>query len=688
MVILGKTAYLQQMEGGYWRSMSDSLHQKFQVLQADRGTIFSEDGEMLSTSIPQFDIYIDFMADGLRAKQGKIFKENIDSFAIALANFFGDKPADTYKAELKKGYKNKKRYYPLCKKMSFDDYRAFRQLPLVKLGRNKSGIIAEESSRRLMPYGLLANRTIGLSREYTESDGEVKKMNVGLEKTYDTILSGKNGQRLVRYAAGGVIPVQGFDIAPENGKDVYTTLDVTIQDIAQNALYKYMDSSKAQFGTCIIMEVKTGKIKAMANLGADAEGNIRENDNYAIKLLEPGSTVKLATLLAVLDKGTFNINDKVTVGSAGRMQVGPRIVTDAERQHKPVLTVKEVFAHSSNVGFGKLGFQAFSKKPEEYKKYLDKFYLTKRAPVDLVNIPKPGVAPLERKNGGAMNLVTMSFGYALMVSPLNTLMLYNAVANGGKMMKPYLVTAIKDNGNVIKLFEPEVLDEKIAKPEVIAAAQESMVAVVTEGTARKAMAGLPFAVAGKTGTAHVADGKIKYSDGVYHASFAGYFPANNPQYSCIVVFRTKPGRGFHFGGVLAAPVFKEVASKMYSLYVNKKQPGAIKMAADSTAFRYAGYTADVKRVYNMLGVSLQNSNNNSAGWSMVTGYNYQPRQQNIQIDKNTIPDVNGMGLKDALYLLETMGLKVMVLGSGKVKSQSLQPGAVLRKGSLIKLQLG
>lgn len=241
LLVLGKAFYIQRFQGEHWRSMSDSMHQKIQELDADRGTIYSEDGQMLSTSLPQFDIYMDFQADGLRDKGGKVFKENVDSFAIALAGYFGDKTVAQYKKELQAAYKSKSRYYSLRKKMTFEDYKAFRSFPLVKLGRNKSGVIVEENSKRISPFGLLANRTIGLSREHVASNGKLKKQNVGLEKTYDSLLTGQKGQRLVRYIAGGAVPVEGFQIEPENGKDVFTTLDVNIQDISQNALLRMID---------------------------------------------------------------------------------------------------------------------------------------------------------------------------------------------------------------------------------------------------------------------------------------------------------------------------------------------------------------------------------------------------------------------------------------------------------------
>jgi len=686
MLILGKAFYIQRFQGDHWRSMSDSMHQRIVELDADRGTIYSEDGQMLSTSLPEFDIYLDFRADGLRDKNGKIFKENVDSFAIAMAGYFGDKSSSQYKKELLDGYKKKGRYYSLKKKLSFEQYKNFRQFPLVKLGRNKSGVIVEESSKRLSPFGLLANRTIGLSREHIASNGKVKKQNVGLEKSYDTLLTGQKGQRLVRYAAGGAIPIEGFQIEPENGKDIFTTLDVNIQDIAENALLKTMETSESLYGTCIVMETKTGKIKAIANLGRRADGSYWEDDNYALRVTEPGSTIKLVTLLAVLEKGSSKLNDLVEVGSAGQMVVGPRNVNDAERSPKPVLTVKECFAHSSNVGMSKLAYKAFAQNPGEFREYLHRYHMDVRSPVDLSNIPKPQLAPLDKNKGGVMNMITMSFGYAAQVSPLHTLTLYNAVANNGKMMKPYLVNSIQQDGIMIKQYEPIVMDENIAKPEVIKAARESMEAVVTEGTGRPAFKDMPFAIAGKTGTAHVADGNIKYSAGVYQASFAGYFPANDPQYSCIVVIRTKPHAAVHYGGSLAGPVFKEVATKLYAMYVNQKSPNLYVAKKDSSTYFYAGNTVDIKNVFTTLNVGYTDSAING-NWSNVFATNYQPVIKSSSVRKQVMPNVKGMGLKDALYLLESMGVKVSVKGKGKVTNQSIEAGSALLREMKVVLEL-
>jgi len=668
--------------------MSDSLHQKIEEIDAGRGTIYSEDGQMLSTSLPTFDVYIDFLAEGLREKNGKRFKDNIDSFSVSLADYFKDKSASAYKASLQLAYKNKDRYFLLKKKLSFGDYKIFRDFPLVKLGRNKSGIIVEENAKRLTPFGLLANRTIGLSREYISSDGKLKKQNVGIEKSYDSLLVGQKGQRLVRYIAGGVaIPVDGYQLEPENGKDIITTIDVNMQDIAETSLMKMMLESEAQYGTAVVMETKTGKIKAIANLGRRPGGNYWEDDNYALRVTEPGSTIKLATLLSVLDEKSSALTDMIDVGSAGQMVVGPRNVNDAERAPRPVLSVKECFAHSSNVGMSKLAFKAFGNDPKRFKNYLHNYFLDVKSPVDLTDIPKPRNASFEKNAGGLSNMITMSFGYAIQVSPLHTLTLYNAIANNGTMMKPYLVNRIESDGLPYREFTPTVLSESICQPSTVKAAKESMEAVITEGTGKPAFKDMPFPVAGKTGTAHVADGKIKYDDMVYQASFVGYFPANDPQYSCIVVLRTKPHAALHYGGQLAAPVFREIAIKLYAMNVERKNSPAYSIKKDSTAYYYAGSTSDFKNIFSTLNINYYDSVK-QANWSSMYAFNYKPVLKEKNINASLMPDIRGMGLKDAVFMLENMGLKVQCKGKGKVVMQSVQAGTVLIKGMKVVVELG
>lgn len=685
LFILGKAVYIQQFQGAYWRSKSDSLHTRLMPMQAERGTIYSEEGEMLSTSVPYFDIYIDFGADGLREKNGERFYKYADSLSIGLAKLFADKPAATYKNALEEGYRNEDRYYSLRKNLSFSDYKTLRSLPLVNQGRNKSGFIAEVKSKRLNPFGLLANRTIGLSRDYIDHSGNLVKQNVGLEKTYDSLLKGENGQRTVRFISGGAfIPLEGSEIEPENGKDIITTLDVNTQDIAQNALLKMMLENQADHGTCIVMETTTGKIKAMANLGVRPDGGYWEDYNYALRATEPGSTIKLATLLSVLSEGKTTINDLIQVGSTGTDYVGVRQVTDAEPQPKSTETVRECFAHSSNVGMSKIAYTTFAAQPDKFLSYLHKYHFDARTGIDLIGEERPVLPKIKRNREGLMNMVTMSFGYAIEVTPLQTLMLYNAIANNGKMMKPYLVNRIQSNGKTVKAFEPEVLEEKIAEENVIKAAQQCMRSVTTEGTGKIAFKDATYAVAGKTGTAHVAGKDISYDDGIYQASFVGYFPYDKPQYTCIVVIKTKAHPVLHMGGQVAAPVFKEISDKLMAQSADPTQSSKLKK--DSTLFYYSGAARDLKQVLNKLDMPFVDSAR-SQDWGSVYSVNKAAVVRTRPMAKNSMPNVKGMGLKDALYLLESMNVKVVARGRGKVVNQSIEAGAQLLKGTTVIIEL-
>lgn len=681
ILIFSKAFTIQQVQGSYWRSMSDSLHEKIQSIDADRGTIYSANDQMLSTSVPQFNIYVDFGAEGLRENEGKRFKENLDSLSIGLAALFKNKTADEYKRILQKGYNAKKRYFLLQPKVSYDDYRTLKTLPLVRLGRNKSGFIAETRNIRLNPYRLLAFRTIGLERENAQK--------IGLEMQYDSVLQGTQGKRLVRYIAGGVaIPVDDdYQIEPENGNDITTNIDTHIQEITENALMKMMVTSESVNGCAIVMDVKTGAVKAIANLGRKADGSYWEDYNYAMRTTEPGSTIKLATLLAVLSEGKTTLKDPVEIGSTGSAYVGVRMVNDAERAPKPVLNVEECFAHSSNIGMSKIAYKTFAAQPTKFLDYLHKYHLDQVTGIDLPGEEKPRLPKMSRSNEGLHAMVTMSFGYAIQVSPLQTLTLYNAVANNGKMMRPYLVNQITNDGLPVKEISPVVLSESIASPAVIKAAQVSMHDVTVEGTAKNVFKNSAYPVAGKTGTAHVADGKYGYNDGVYQASFVGYFPYDNPMYSCIVVIKTKPYAALHYGGQLAAPVFKEIADRLYTLSVRQNVQYAYTQVNDSNFYQYKGQKNDVHFLIKNLQVPYRDSASHFGEWSVLQKTWAGPVLYAGKVNTNSMPDLRGMGLKDAVFVCEDLGLKVNIKGRGKVIAQSLGSGMQVTNGDVIQILL-
>jgi cell division protein FtsI (penicillin-binding protein 3) len=682
-VVLGRAFYIQHVQGNYWRALSDSLHQKYVDLSAERGTIYSEDGNMLSTSFPYFNIYIDFDAEGLREKNGKRFKENIDSLSLCLSNLFKDQSAAAYKKQLLQGYRTEDRYYMLRRNLSFDQYKILRTFPLVRQGRNKSGFITDASSKRLNPFGLLANRTIGLSRDNAQ--------NVGLERTYDSLLRGENGRRLVRYLnAGTYIPVEGYEIDPENGKDVFTTIDVNTQDIAENALLSMMIENECEHGTCIVMETATGKIKAMANLGRQTDGSYWEDLNYAIRASEPGSTFKLATLLSLLEDHKVKLTDRLNI-EGGTWRIGTRTVHDAEKQEVSDVTVEEAFEHSSNVGMAKLVVAHYSQHPQQFVDHLKKLRLNQITGIDLAGETYPIIKSPKSRTWSASTLPWMAFGYEVLVSPLQTLTLYNAVANNGRMMKPYLVNAVQYAGGIDRQNQPVVLMDRICSDETLAELKSCLQGVCIRGTAKTAFKNTFYPVAGKTGTALVANGNHGYADHIYQSSFVGYFPANRPRYTCVVVIRNKPFAKKYLGASVAGPVFREVADKLMSMEAISPDSGQLGyhtelLKKDSSSYYYAGSADEIKNIMRTIHLPFTDSSLDKK-WAGIYRVKDHPVVKAKTESPGRIPDVKGMGLKDALFLLESGNIHVTTRGTGKVKQQSIAAGTTISRNQKLILDL-
>jgi cell division protein FtsI (penicillin-binding protein 3) len=677
-VILAKVFILQNVQGDYWRGMADSLHTRYVSLNADRGTIYSEEGRMLSTSIPYFDIRIDFAADGLRDKDGKVFKTNVDSLSYYLAQLFGDRTKSEYKQLLREGYKSKDRYFLLKQGVTFDQYQELRTLPMFRLGKNKGGMIAETRNKRLNPFKLLANRTIGLSRENAQ--------NVGLERTYDEYLKGVTGKRLMRRIAGGTfVPVEGYDIEPENGRDIITTIDVNMQDIVESALMKMMVENEAEHGTCILMEVKTGKVKAVANLGRQPDGSYWEDMNYALQVAEPGSTFKVATMISALEDKFVTIQDKVDL-NYGQWQVGRRTVWDSERHHHSVVTIKQAFELSSNVGMAKIAYQYYYKRPNDFVAHLRKLKLDQPTGIDLMGEGRPVIKTTKSRTWSATTLPWMAFGYEVLVSPLQTCMLYNAIANNGKMMKPYLVNSIMEYGQVEKQIEPTIVLDSICSQTTLKQLKKMLEGVMLSGTGKKLQTPY-YSIAGKTGTALVANGSRGYADKIYQSSFAGYFPANDPQYTCVVVIKNKPHAKKFYGASVAGPVFREVADRLFAIAVEKQQPMQSGTPIDTLLALKNGKGSEWKQILSTLRLPYQGATG-SADWvSADVNGERKIDLRAVPQAKGAVPDVTGMGLKDALYLLENAGLRVVIKGAGKVKTQSIAGGTKISNDQIITIEL-
>ena len=684
VIIFGRATYIQRVQGSYWKKLADTEHLKYIDIVAERGTIYSEDGNMLSTSIPVFDIYIDFGADGLREKNGKRFHANLDSLSICLSELFKDATPAAYRKILSRGYKDEDRYFSLKKKISFEQYKALREFPLVRQGRNKSGFIADVRDNRVNPYVLLANRTIGLSRADTSR-------NVGLERSYDSVLKGHSGSRLVRYIAGAYIPVDGAEIEPENGGDIVTTIDTYIQDVAENALMKMMIQNNSVHGTCIVMETKTGKIKAIANLGQRPDGDYIEDYNYGLgRRTEPGSVFKIATLISLLEDKYVDTGSIVDCEGGQKLFYGLRVTDSHLGAHE--ISVKDAFARSSNVAFAKMAEEFYHDQPKRFYDHLHALRLDMPTGIDITGAALPYIKKPYSKHWSKTTLPFMAHGYEELVTPLQLLMIYNAIANNGTMMQPYLVNSVNSRGAAQKIFKPKVLIDKICSDGVLAKVKDCLLAVVQSehGTAH-ALETKVYSFAGKTGTAVSAMDNHGYNKAnkIYQSAFMGYFPFDNPQYTIAVVIQNSNESRLAYGGVVAGPVFREVADKIYAERIgNEPLRQLTAHVMDTNKIQFFGLKNDIEKILSQFNYHSSDSSGTDIWRSGVFNKNHaQLKQVYSDAVSQKIPDVTGMGLKDAVYLLENLGLKVMPKGRGKVISQSLAQNTVFHRGQSISLQL-
>lgn len=683
IAVVVKAFIIQQVQGDTWRSMSDSLHQKIQEINAERGTIYSADGKILSTSIPRFDLYVDFGAEGLRMDKGKVFFDNLDSLSYSLAALFKDRSKAEYKRLLSQGYKKENRYFLVKKKVTFDMYQQLKTFPLIRLGRYKSGFIAEADSIRLNPYGELAKRTIGLDRANAQK--------VGLEQTYDTLLSGLKGQRLVRYIAGGaMMPVSDAYIAePENGKDIITTIDTRIQETAEKALYNMVTGNEAEHGCAIVMEVKTGAIKAIANIGKNAQTGVYSEDyNYAVIPSEPGSTFKLATLLSVLEDKKYSTTSMVNL-EYGKWQINRNTVFDSEPHGRTEVTVKKAFELSSNVGMAKLAYNSYASNPMQFINHLHNLGLDSSTGIDLFGEKKPLMYKPGSPHWSAISLPWMAFGYGILVTPMHTAILYNTIANNGKMMKPYLMQTIEQDGIILKRVEPIVTKESICSAETLKQLQTCLKGVCNDSpaTAYRLFKGTPYKVAGKTGTALVANGARGYADHIYQSSFAGYFPADNPQYTIVVVIKNKAHAAVYYGASVAGPVFKEISDRLYSMTADAGMRYANVKRNDSFSYAYNGMLADIRQVTLKSGITYKDSTLKKTQWASLIKTNGSAVMETVSPGTKDMPLLSGLSLKDAVYVCENMGLKVIPRGKGRVVQQSISPGQAIAKGQTVSITL-
>ena len=672
-MILGKAAWVQVVNGPHLRSMARNMNLRNDTLFAERGNIYSEDGVLLCSTIPQFDLHIDFSV---------IKKDTFDKYKDTLAESFSailkDKSKAAYLYELTTEFNDTARYYELAHNLPYYDYQLIKQLPIMKLGSRRGGLVVEQKNKRINPFNVMALRTIGLWRKNSQV--------IGLEATYDSVLKGANGYCIKQRMPGGQwMIIQGSEQEPTNGFDLVTTLDVSIQDIAEHALESQLSKFECLYGTCIVMEVKTGKVKAIANLGRQKDGSYWEDFNYAMIPTEPGSTFKLMTLLSLFNDKHITVEDQVNA-QGGSASFGNRTMKDSHLG-LGVLSVKQAFALSSNVAMAKLAYQFYAANPTAYTNFLKKLQLDQKTGIDLLGERKPVVKTPLNKSWSATSLPWMATGYEVMIAPLRTCMIYNAVANNGTMMKPYLVNAIRSFDKDVQVFEPEVVVPQIASKNAIRQARQALEEVVLTGTGKHIQS--PFySIAGKTGTAQVADKGITYTDGVYQGSFVGYFPANNPTYTIAVVIRTKPHSGAYYGGTIAAPVFRMIADKIYanSIGQNHNQLDSLAKVNNSNVVAVAQQGSKVNKILQALNYKYTNASN--ATWTQLQDVNSTgARSAGVPIYANNMPDLSNMHLSRAIALLEACGLKVEVKGAGQKVSQSILPGQKIVKGQKVTITL-
>ncbi len=688
--ILYRICIIQFAEGKEWKAKAEALTTAVFSIEAVRGNIFDVNGALLATSLPYYEIAVDINAPGI---DDKLFKTNRDSLAFLLSKLFGDKSESDYLKILRKARSDKDRYVILQRNVSYKDLQTLKTFPIFRKGR-RGGLVTLQTNKRERPFQILAARTIGLSRPGIKA--------VGLEGAFDTILKGEGGKRLMQKIAGDVWrPINDEnEVEPKDGSDIYTTIDINIQDVAEHALYKTLMLNKASHGCAVLMEVKTGAIKAIANLSkVKDDTTYYENLNHAIlDATEPGSTFKLASLLAVIDDYNVSLDEKVNVGN-GEVTYYNKTIKDAHPPKKPILSVQEIFETSSNVGVSKIITKYYSKDPQLYVDKIKSFHLNKKLGLSIPGEGNPLIKNVKDKDWSGVSLPQMSYGYETLITPLQILALYNAVANDGRMVKPRFVNEIKRNGITIQKFGTEVLVEQIVKKETIVKAKKMLEGVVQNGSG-KGLNITAFKVGGKTGTAQIAktgikkgSGKTAYGDigdRSYQASFVGYFPAENPLYTCIVIINS-PSNGIYYGNVVAGPVFKEIAEKIYSSSVDFIQPINIKKDILTKAPKVITTKSnELNGIAKAFSLPINQTDSDK--------YATQNQKDTVKISlyENTIesqlkngvmPNLTGLSAKDALFLLENHGLYVRLLGFGSVKKQSIEAGQRIGKGNKIILTL-
>lgn len=647
----------------------DDLEEKIVEIPAIRGDVLADKGEILSTSVPIYEVRMD-----VKTVKDELFEEKVDSLGIILEKLIGGRTSRQWVSKLRAERTNQ--FMLIKRKVPHDVKRELEKAPIFRKGPNKGGFIAIPQIKRKRPNGVLAARTVGIARD--------SGMNVGIEGAFNVYLAGTPGKELRKKVSGGWKPIPNeFHQDPVAGYDVWTTIDLTIQDVAETELMNQLETQDAKLGCVIVMEVETGQIKAIANLTKGKDGNYYEDYNHAIgRSTEPGSTFKLASVMAMLEDGKMGLND--LVNAKGKYKFYDRTLHDSRPGGYGMISLKRAFEVSSNV-IAEAVNKSYKNEPQDFVDRLKSFGLGDPLGIKLRGEPSPTIRNAGDDGWSGISVPWMSIGYEVQLTPLQILTFYNGVANNGIVVKPYFVSKVTDGAKVIQEYDPEIVNPRLCSPSTLKSLQSCLEGVVENGTG-KSLQSANFKIAGKTGTARIANNATGYGsdkDIKHQASFVGYFPADNPKYSCIVVIAA-PNKDI-YGSKVSGTVFSAIADKVYATSLKFHEPINQLNTTNTIPDVKNGNRNDLKTALEL--AKIRHSVNGSEyDWAMVTTEGSKVKVEKRYTGK-TVPNVVGMGLKDALYLLENRGLIVETTGSGSVVSQSVKAGSEVIKGTKITIAL-
>lgn len=670
--IAAKVGHIQIVEGEEWSKLGEEISFDYRNVKATRGNIYSDNGSLLATSLPFYKVAMD-----PTLVKDEVFKRGIDSLAMLLSRYYKDRSATDYKRQIVDARATGRHYIVLNRKQI--NYLAKKEMtswPIFREGRYKGGVIFEKMDVRYRPFNNLARRTIGFVNEDDKG--------AGLEFSFERFLGGKDGEVLFQKIAGGtwkpVYDAQGSKAI--DGLDIQTTIDINLQDVAETSLYRAMQQHQADEGTVVVMEVATGHIKAISNLTAEGGGYFEKFNHAVGGSIEPGSTFKLVTLMALLEDTDVDLTDSIETGRGEQMFYN-RKVRDHHEGGFGKISIQQSFELSSNVAMAKLIDKHYGLKPDKFLDHVERLHLTKPLGLQIAGESVPKIKRPADKGWSGITLPWMAYGYGFEISPLHTLALYNAVANNGKMIKPMFVTAIRQADRNVETFDAEVLNSKICSNKTLKKLKLLLEGVVDRGTAQN-LKNTHYRIAGKTGTAQILEnGRYEKK---YITSFVGYFPAHQPKYSCLVLIKNPKGWQ-QYGNNVAGPVFKDIADNIYARDIEIHMAMDKKRLVEPGVFPTirAGYQEELTMLANELGVSTHSATEEE--WVRAVRSGSAVTWKKNPVLENLVPDVTGMTYRDALYVLERSGLSVEFQGKGRVAQQSLTPGSRFSKGARIYLRL-